>query len=482
LYWKHKHGLAIEKGNGTRMSDLDSKRREFEERLEALAGKTSAQAVDPAEGQPGIQTSLTPDLQERLREWEANLDRRLEEFRRGSEAQLSSAGTRAGLETAHLESHKVKPGAQKSYRPDETALEWFQDTETMMLTELEWGRHPLPAGFQGDFELVASDEAMKTAIARACGLPDAPKGVPWKDYQLGVFHVPGRATFINPSHYSQLKDQTGRQVEQRYAKAKAVSDMAMERWGWGFLLEYTSLGRKAGAAGLWPAMLAERAGLTSSDPADTQMAHAIRCKWTILKHGWQDWIWQYVMFKSHHPLGNLVDRPRPGRVFELLMRVQDLFPMVKPIFGVSVRLRSLVDLAKFIFLEQTQISPKLLNQFILGLQSMCVENDARVNHLVGMPLSRMFGWLYFSWLENQVGILTTPYALLIAAHEPQIDFADLSAPHEFLGYVNKETRHNPDARLAMLTRLDPRVKYNPRAMHTAAWERLKLEGPREYFK
>lgn len=34
---------------------------------------------------------------------------------------------------------------------------------------------------------------------------------------------------------------------------------------------------------------------------------------------------------------------------------------------------------------------------------------------------------------------------------------------------------------AMLSKLDARVKYNPRSMHTAAWERLKLEGPREYF-
>jgi hypothetical protein len=34
----------------------------------------------------------------------------------------------------------------------------------------------------------------------------------------------------------------------------------------------------------------------------------------------------------------------------------------------------------------------------------------------------------------------------------------------------------------MLSKLDPRTKYNPRTMFTAAWERLKLEGPREYFE
>jgi hypothetical protein len=97
------------------------------------------------------------------------------------------------------------------------------------------------------------------------------------------------------------------------------------------------------------------------------------------------------------------------------------------------------------------------------------------------PLRYILGRLYFAWLENQVGIFSTPYATLISAHEPRLDLENISV-EEFIAYVEKDPRHNPDARLAMLSKLAARVKYNPRSMFTAAWERLKLEGPREFFE
>ena len=110
-----------------------------------------------------------------------------------------------------------------------------------------------------------------------------------------------------------------------------------------------------------------------------------------------------------------------------------------------------------------------------------MEHDEKVSKLVDLPLSRIFGRLYFAWLENQIGILSTPYATLIAAHEPQLDLRGISSV-QFLEYTEKDPRLNPDARLAMLSKLDARVKYNSRSMFTAAWERLKLEGPREFFE
>ena len=62
-----------------------------------------------------------------------------------------------------------------------------------------------------------------------------------------------------------------------------------------------------------------------------------------------------------------------------------------------------------------------------------------------------------SWLENQVGILSSPYAALIAAHLPDVDLGPAATSQTYLAYAEAEPRQNPDARLAMLSRLDARV-------------------------
>ena len=443
--------------------NLNSKRQQFQDRLDEIS-----ESRGPLEGS---EISLEAGMLEPLRAWETRLDSLLAEYRGELEQKP------APKVEIHLPQMRHRPYS----RPDATMAEWFEDTDSMMLVELELGRHPLPAGFQGGYELVDSDEAMKVAIAQACGLDGVPPGVQWKDYHLGVFHIPGRSTLINPSHYEKKYGVNGLNNHNQRAWAHVVSDVAMERWGWGFLLEYTSLGRQAGAAGIWPAMLAYRARLPYEDQHALEMAQAIHHKWILLKTGWLDWVWQYVMFKAHRPVGQLVDHPRPGRMFELLMKIQNLFPLRIYPFGVKLSVRGLVDLVKYIFLEQAEIVPKVSQQVIIQLQDLCLQHDEKARQLVDLPLSRILGRLYFSWLENQIGILSTPYAALIAAHGPQLDLASLSA-EQFLEYINKDPRHNPDARLAMLSKLDARVKYNPRSMFTAAWERLKLEGPREFFE
>ena len=433
------------------MSDLHSKRQQFQERLNEIT-----QRRKPLESND---SSLEADMLASIKTWEAHLDSLLAEFH----------AAKMQKPTSTVEFNRPNS------RSDRTAVEWFQETDTMMLVELELGRHPLPAGFQGGYQLVESEDVMKAAIAQACGLAQAPTGLQWKDYHLGVFHIPGQGTLVNPSHYEGLTN--GNPL----AHAKVVSDVAMERWGWGFLLEYTTLGVNAGAGALWPAMLAYRARLPYPDQGALELAKAIYQRWILLKTGWQDWVWQYVMFKAHQPVGRLVDRPRPGRIFELLIKLQNLFPMYISFSGVRMRGRALADLVKFIFLEQAEIAPNVSNQIILNLQKLCMEHDDKVKKLVDMPLSRILGRLYYAWLENQIGILSTPYATLIATHEPQLDMHSISSA-QFLEYSKKDPRLNPDARLAMLSKLDARVKYNLRSMFTVAWERLKLEGPREFFE
>jgi len=190
------------------MSSIDSKRLQFEQRLEAIAGNRPQEAESNTGGDLGIGSSLTPGLLDYIREWEANLDHRLAEFHRAHEAGQLFPGQmgaqRAGEPFRSTRREAAVTSRELFAKPDASLVEWFQYTDTMMMTELEWGNHPLPAGFRGGYELLASDEAMQAAIAKACRLDKAPAGVRWKDYQLGVFHVPGRGTLINPSHYARL--------------------------------------------------------------------------------------------------------------------------------------------------------------------------------------------------------------------------------------------------------------------------------------
>ena len=85
-------------------------------------------------------------------------------------------------------------------------------------------------------------------------------------------------------------------------------------------------------------------------------------------------------------------------------------------------------------------------------------------------------------MEGSVGILSAPYAVLIIGHLPELDLAQLKDGDELLSMMKADARLNPDTSLAMLSGLDPRVKYDMQAMFTAAWERLHLDGPRDYFE
>ncbi len=436
--------------------DLNSKRQQFKDRLD-----------DISRGQRG----LDRELLQSIKTWDNRLDSHHAEFHGELEDKPASITT-----LKPPQSHR-QPGSHA----EATLLEWFQDIEKMMQVELELGKKPLPLGFENGYELLDSEEAMGAAIAQACGLDQAPPDAKWKDYHLGVFHIPNQCTLINPSHFEKRYGVTGMNNHNRRAMAQVVSEIAMERWGWGFLLEYTTLGQLAGKANLWPAMLAHRARLPYSDQRASELARAIHNRWILLKTGWMDWVWQYVMFKAHHPVGRLVEKPRTVYIFELFTKLHHLFPIHISVAGVSLQFKALADLFKFLVLDHSEVAPHVNHQVILHLQKVCVEHDHQVRKLTEIPLSRILGRLYYAWLEHQVGILPVPYATLIAAYEPQIDLNSLSAL-EYQIYVEKDPRHDPDARLAMLSRLDDKVKYNRRSMFTAAWEQLKLEGPRKYFE
>ena len=183
------------------------------------------------------------------------------------------------------------------------------------------------------------------------------------------------------------------------------------------------------------------------------------------------------MFKAHRPVGvGLFHRSRPSRVLEAFIKVVDLFPLYIHPFGVRLRLRNLVELIKYLFLEESDLATLTLHSVLMQVQAFCLVHDKRFASLTGSTMSKWLGRLYFAQLESNVGIFAVPYAALIASHVA--DLLHLAILQEGSGdRSERDVRLYPDTRLALLSKIDSRVKYDPRAMFIAAWERLKLEGP-----
>lgn len=439
------------------MSEVDSKKRSFEERIERMREKRS-----PASSIPGAPAgTLSAEMSSRIRDWEILLDERLSAYR-------------AAIGQAVLPAF---PSRQPVVVSAESPLQqWVASIDQTMLAELGFDRFPLPAGFHLPVRFVDSDDAMRGLTALAC----SSAGQAVNDSQPGVLHLPGQGTVVNRAHY--LEGKTVPEANDIQTFARFAADVAGERWGWGFLLEYTTLGQAAGRAGLWPALAADRLGLPGPVSGESGKAQALRQVWRLTEAGWQDWVWQYVMFKARHPVGaHLFNKPRPGRMFELVVKILDLFPFYVVPFGLKLRLRNLLDLLSFLFLEQGEVIPRSLNSVLVFTQGFCCEHDQAITGKAGMRLSQMLGRFYFSQLEATIGIMATPYAALIACHDERLDFRKMKDGAALLAQAERDPRANPDTRLALLSNLDPRVKYDPKAMATAAWERLRLEGPRGYF-
>lgn len=479
------------------MSDLESKRRQFESQLDEIRASHAMQPVPP---QPPSTETDQSELERRMVEWEALLDLQMAEYRRPGGAGQAVASPPPAVSVAAPPTPLHQPAQEQMQRKrpfistDKNLASWLSDLDHAMLGELGLGRFSLPGGFQLPVRVLDDDQAMRQAIGEFLSAPDKTNPTEidpdiqaslagLQGHPLGVFHVPGQATLLNRDHYVREHGLKNIEVEDPATMAHLISEVARERWGWGYLLEYTTLGRQAGSAGLWPSLTAHRLGIELLGVQAGGIGQALRRAWLFLETGWQDWVWQYTMFKAHHPIGaGLIHQPRPGRVMELAIKFLDLFPLYIAPFGVKLRLRNLVDLLKYIFLEESTAVSDTYNQVLFWLGQFCLDHDRKAVEVIGQTLSQVLGRLFFARLESNVGIYAVPYAVLIAGHIRDLDLGATAGADQVLEQVKTNSHANPDARLDMLTKLDARVKYDPRAMSIAAWERFRLEVPEGYFE
>ena len=438
------------------MTDIDGYRDSFSKKLDNLRDQHAKTSSSIA--------SIYPELAEQMQRWDVKLQQKLEEFQESQKTGAASPPPGAAAQP--------RPAVSSFARPIASLQGWVEALEKMMWEELEFDRFPLPAGFSTPVNWLNTTTEFQKNVNLSLGASFLPDGILQK---RGVVHIPGQGTYINTSYYQKPEEDMKR-------AAHFIGDVARERWGWGFLMEYTSLGIWAGEQGLWRALTAQHLEPTfkSTDPAQ-ELAAVLRRSWLLLETGWDEWVWQFVQFKARRAVGKKVfEIPRSGRLAELIEKIINVFPIFITPYGIRMSLLGLLDLIKFLVFEETDLLTPTLHQSLLLAQKFCLENDHKISELIGQPLSHILGWLYFSRLEASIGILATPYAVLIAMHVPALPVGITA--QGLAEAIEIDPRLCPDTRLALLARLDPSVKYDPRAMFISAWERYHLDGPREFFR
>jgi len=401
------------------MNNFEDKRAQFRQRLDALAGQ---------EPQEEVEAVFSPQEVDRLSAWQALLEGHQAAFS-SREAPRQAASLQGGLDDAFL-----------------------VDLQLNDLSRPAWFARPVQAG--------VGENGLRDALAKF-GLT-----VPDRFTLPPAMHLPGVGTFL-------VSDPNMEEDPAR--RAELLGQAAWARWGWGFLLEYTSLGQAAGAAGLWPALTALFMGLPYENADKLTLAASLRRTWLLAESGWLEWAWTYAMFRGRHAPGRgLIDSPKSGRMVELVVLISRLFPLYLTPFGVRVYFRNLVGLVRFLFLEQGEVIPKTLNAVLAETEAFCLAHDAAVQEKTGRSLSAVLGGFYTARLESAVGITALPHAMRIAFDLPDLLKDSDGDPARLLELAAEDPRQRVDTRLAMLSALDPRVKYDPAAMKVAAWERLGM--------
>ncbi|GAP18546.1 hypothetical protein [Levilinea saccharolytica] len=367
---------------------------------------------------------------------------------------------------------------------------WAGEADQAALDEFDLHRFPLPGGFNGPTRLLAHPDAFLRALAEGLELTHAERRdflahPPQAAEALQAVYLPGAhgGCLVNAARFVGL-EQPNPQAhldQHRDARVDALGAVVRARWGSGFLLEYTTLGREMQQHGLYTAWAARQAGLRLPrlQPALARL-DALGRGMSITWHGWREWIWEYLACKMRQPLGEglVVSRPSSRRVGEILTRVARLLPFSLTFNNFTIRVTEVADLFRFLFFQQSRLASQAVNQLLLAAEEYCNQHDEDNHRQSGMRVRSLLGWYYLSDLEAAISSYCVPYALLIALHTPP-GLAE-AEPEEIRRRFQEDPQSVSNTRLSLLSGLNPSVRYNPKALRLAARE-LKLDAPKEYL-
>lgn len=286
----------------------------------------------------------------------------------------------------------------------------------------------------------------------------------------GVFgyHLPGVGCYLNGWLFVYGRGLSPHDaLEHPELLLRVVGTAAHEKLGHGFLSTYSALGRVKSELGITLLETARRFGLRHVDnPVDSlrrAQAQVLGMASQLVEEGWATWVEQFMLQEkpSEYPLSTILEAVKrvPARSREPEETRNALLIALHTLFGE----------------ERSGFSDIL--QAVMIIEVLGSDLDDYFSSILGRPLRYVVGESLFRQAAANLGPVCVPYVALIAANihiDPQV--ISLSDLREML---STQPRLNPDARLAVLSRLLLESKNDVSELARRAESELSFSVPNE---
>ena len=289
-----------------------------------------------------------------------------------------------------------------------------------------------------------------------------------------ALYIPSQGCYVNGWRLARLHDLPDPRtaLTEPAAFRDAVRQVAGEKWGLGFIRRRTEYGVEREQHGLYRWDLAERLGVkVDGDTTRARQAAQLRVIASFTEAGWTRWVSDYLAQRADPSAGDTGVHTdiRLAQLWDAAEHLVRIVPLDEVVGG-------LLDAIRWLFLE-SEAGPTLIHKGVRVFQSLQEHKQADqvLMAVARMPVRTLLGRLLMGKLEARLGMLSLPYAMLIAGNLTY----DLehSPPHQIEQRATQYPRQNVDTRLAMLGFLDPVVKHNVSTMVSAARHEFELEPP-----
>lgn len=429
------------------MSDVLSVKQKFEQQLETRIQTARQRRADAERQLFGGAVDHLPDLSAssemrgKIAEFESSLDGRLGASR----------------------SSTLAPIPLRALADLSDDAKWLSTIDASIENDFDLRRLPQRVGIGLPPRLIPSEKEFRSHVESVLG------AMKW-NHPVYAVYLPGHGCLLNEEALrAEAKDPN----EFRF---KALECSVLEKWGWGFFLEYTRLGELLIQSGHWREAAARRLrGDLEMPSAISGVASAVLRSSALTRIGWGLWIRDYLLYKARNPIAAnmpVISVPRATKFLDILEVFGRTLENASEVYAIGNAIRYI--------LVQTELAPRGAHLAVRAIHdNLTTVDDLVVKHW-HEKFSSQFSLLLFSMLESKVGMFNMPYALLIAGYIDQAQW-DKLLKGDWTA-LESDPRQTVDTRLALLTSIDPRIKYDTLGMSVAAFEEVELDSPKEYFR
>lgn len=484
------------------MDTLDDKRRQFEERLDAIA---------QGRGRGTLRQKDDSAFETRLREYEARLNAQIEAHRRqrmeGGRWKVENGEWKMEDGEWKVESPVHPPSSPLHFPPSPFPLPRIalqgepalQQLDRLFGEEFHLARR-FPdrrlAGFPTVYAETLEEfyapyvdrmdisERSKQAVMAQLKAQAEESAALGRGGVYGIYW-PGRGCYLNGWLFARTAKVAGDRVQPMTARdaltdpevlPRILATAVHEKQGHGFVSEFTALGEEKKRLGLWRYDVARRFALRDVDTPERALLWekeaVVYQSSQLLEEGWSTWI-------EHHTMGHWAaanSRPWTQCRYALIQVWKPLAQLAKESEDATVKqaVRDIQTALEILFLAE---APALddVHAAVLTLHHHSSLADEAFSQALGQPAAYVIGYLLLRKMEAGLGTLCLPYAVAIAAN---VTYGlDQVAASDLQRLVVRDPRLNADSRLAHLSLLELENKNDVGELTHRAHEELNLAVP-----